>query len=151
MSVIEQEQQAELYFHDISTVSGAINLTVSAQRPRLSTISLSPVYYRYLIQVWESISKHYERLVQMKEKGMITNEEMNEILLQHRLLLEHTKELQNHQGKVAVMCNGDLFIGDTLQETVKKSREKHGNKPYYSESINLIDIPSLFRINADSV
>ena len=149
MSVTDQEEQAELYSQEISTVSGFANMTASIQRPRLKTVSLSPATYRYLIQVWESIKKHSEKLADMKKKGLVTEEEMNEILSQHCLFLERFDELQNYQGKVAVMCNGELFIGDTLQSAVKEAKEKYKDKPYYSQSINLIDIPSLFRVNAD--
>ncbi|MCP8308167.1 MAG: hypothetical protein H3Z54_05665 [archaeon] len=97
-----------------------------------------------ITDMWVSLNSLYESLQKLREKGLIEEETVNEILGQKVIFEERKDELIEYLGKVVVVCNGDFFIGDTLDEARNRAKERCGNKPYYSETIGLIDIPSMF-------
>ena len=156
MSIVDEQsdEQEQLTYSLISFFSSGSSNSVQSRTAYRNISSngvnsISPRNYEYYVTVWTIMNKHYKKLIELRDKGLITNEELLEILEQHALLIEKDDELLEHEGKVAVMCGGELFIGDTLNDAVAKARVKYGNRPYYSETINLIDIPSLFFKYAD--
>jgi|SRR5215208_2093707 len=118
---------------------------------RVSMSTISPANYERELLVWSELEKNKAELEKLKEEGVISEADAFEILSQHALFLERMDEVAKHDGKVVVMCGGDLFVGDTLNDAVLKARAKHGDRVYYSETVNLIDIPSMFPTNADRV
>jgi hypothetical protein len=116
-----------------------------------SMSTISPFNYIDFVNAWHLLNKHCNKLMKLKEDGQISEKDMWEILKQHELLIMRSHELYNKNGKVAVMCEGDLYIGDTLNQAVYEARKIHGSKVYYSETINLIDIPSTLPLNEDRI
>lgn len=90
----------------------------------------------------EKISNFKELLYLLRGKKFFNEDDFNEILEQRKLLDSKRDILSQHQGQVVVVCGGELFFGNTLDEAVKKARKKYKDKPSYSESIGLIDIPA---------
>jgi hypothetical protein len=126
-----------------STNSGISLVTVSP------FVSVSPTNYMDYARKYTSWYDNYQKLIELQNKGLVTQETMNEILRQHELFLDiNEDDLLKYEGKIVVMCNGELFSGNTLNEAAEKARTKHGDKPYYSRAINLIEFPSLFPDNA---
>ena len=101
--------------------------------------------------VRDILSKHSAQLDVLLESKMITDEEKNEVLKQHELLLRRYDEVKQHKGKTVVACGDEFFIGNDLDDAVKKARTKLGKKPYYAETIDLIAFTALFPHNADKV
>ncbi|MGI0080027.1 MAG: hypothetical protein ACRECH_10425 [Nitrososphaerales archaeon] len=85
---------------------------------------------------------HY--LESLQSKGAITNPDLEEIMLQHYELELHSNELLGHDGEIVVVCGGELFFGENLNDAIQKAREKYGNKPYFSETVNMVDYPTPF-------
>ncbi len=83
-------------------------------------------------------------LESLKSKGVITDSDIREIMFQHYLLELRRQELVSHMGEVVVVCNGELFFGKNLNEAVEQAKKKYGDKPYYSETVNMVDYPSPF-------
>jgi uncharacterized protein with ATP-grasp and redox domains len=84
-------------------------------------------------------------LSSLRSKGLLKNEDdFTEILEQRKLLEKKRKTLSKYQGKVVVACGGELFVGNSLDEAVQRARKKYKDKPFYSESIGLIDVPSVY-------
>jgi hypothetical protein len=81
-------------------------------------------------------------LASLKAKGVVRNEDVEEVLLQHAIVEQRRFELLQHLGEVVVACNGELFYGRSLEEAIKKAKEKYGDKPYYSETIGIVNFPS---------
>ncbi|MGB9693917.1 MAG: hypothetical protein ACPLYF_03650 [Fervidobacterium sp.] len=86
----------------------------------------------------------FSRLKMLLEKGLIDEISINEILEQKIIFEERRAELEEkHRGKVVVVCNGEVFVGETIDDAVAKAKEKHGNRPYYSEALGITDFPSV--------
>lgn len=80
----------------------------------------------------------------LKEKGVIDDSFIHEVLSQKKIFEDNRKELEKkHYGKTIVVCGGDIFVGEDFDDAVHKARMKHGKKPYYSESVGVIDYPSI--------
>jgi hypothetical protein len=100
------------------------------------------------------VKRFYElfaHLDSLRKKGVVNQKEIGEILLQFTILEVYRSKLVKHRGEVVVVCNGELFFGKTLNESIKKAREKHGRKPLYSESIDMVDYPSIYDNSRESV
>lgn len=155
MSINQQQDGAEMLTYSLLVDTFPSFTRTSAESISYGIISLggmvsiAPEGYHGYVELWSVLNKHYHKLKELQDKGFITEQTMMEILSQHVLFLERLSELHQHSGKVAVMCGGELFIGDTLNDAVTKAKSKYGDRPYYSETIDLIDIPSLFRSYAD--
>lgn len=117
-------------------------ITVSGQpMPRIKTQSKIAVATELPANeefaIWQELNSHYQELLENKNRGLVTEEDMMEILSQHQILIERSYELLDYHGKTVVVCAGDLFIGENLNEAVAKAQAKHGDKPYYAETIDL--------------
>ncbi len=100
-----------------------------------------------LISKDEGINDFKKSLLLLRSKGLLKNkDDFNEIMEQQKLLRKKRKTLSKYQGKVVVACGGELFIGNTLDEAVQKARKKYKDKPFYSESIGMVDIPSVYEL-----
>jgi hypothetical protein len=138
------------------TFKSASAVGVASVAPRPEGISIesaisSSLNYNINFGIQRELDEHRAKLMELKQKGIIDEQTVYEVLLQHYLLINRRGELLREKGKVAVMCGGELFIGDTLDEAVAKAKIKLGKRPYYSETINLIDFPSLLPIDADRI
>lgn len=81
----------------------------------------------------------------LEEKGVIGDSFIREVLRQKRIFEDNRKELEEkNYGKTIVACGGDIFVGEDLDDALSKARKKHGERPYYSESIGVIDYPSIY-------
>lgn len=139
---------------EVENISGHSSLTQPMFRTigRSFSISVSPANYMHYVRKYASLYEHYRKLLELKGKGLINDETLTEILKQHELFLDiDEQELSRNQGKFVVMCNGEMFLGSTLNKAVEMARAKYGNRPYYSEAINLIEIPSILPSGADSI
>ena len=54
--------------------------------------------------------------------------------------------LSEMRGKTVVVCGGEVFIGNNLDEAVKKARKKLRKEPFCSESSGPTDFPSLYDV-----
>lgn len=80
----------------------------------------------------------------LEEKGVIEDSFIQEVLTQKRIFEENRKKLEDENyGKTIVVCGGDIFVGEDFDDALHKAKKKHGNRPYYSESIGIIDYPSI--------
>jgi len=80
----------------------------------------------------------------LEERGVIDHYFIQEVLRQKEIFEDNRKELEEkHHGKTIVVCGGEIFVGENFDEALRKAREKHGEKPYYSESIMVTDYPSI--------
>lgn len=80
----------------------------------------------------------------LEEKGVIDDSFIKEILRQKGLFEDNREQLEEkYYGKTIVVCGGDIFVGEDFDEALRKARNKHGERPYYSESIGVIDYPSI--------
>jgi hypothetical protein len=72
---------------------------------------------------------------------------VKEVLKQKEILAEKMPLLYGKKGKDVVACGGEIFFGDTFIEAWKKAREKHGDRPFYSEKIKGIpEFPSVYSL-----
>ena len=86
----------------------------------------------------------FNRLKMFLEKGLIDEPSIKEILEQKIIFEERRAELEEeYHGKVVVVCNGEVFVGETIDDAVAKAKAKHGNRPYYSEALGITDFPSV--------
>jgi hypothetical protein len=82
------------------------------------------------------------------DKGFFKSEDMSEIM-QQEVIFENWRARKGNGfiGKTIVVCGGEVFVGDTLVEAVRKSKEKFGDKPYYTESLEpIIEFPSTYEM-----
>jgi hypothetical protein len=93
------------------------------------------------VKRFNALVKHLESL---KTKNIVNKDTIDEILLQFSLLELRRNELSKHIGEVVVVCNGELFFGKDLTEATKQARIKYGKRPHYSESIDIVEYPSIF-------
>lgn len=95
-------------------------------------------------QMRRELSILFNRLKMLLEKGLIDEASVNEILEQKIIFEERRPEIeQKYHGKVIVVCNGEIFVAETIDDAIKKAKEKHGNRPYYSEALGITDFPSV--------
>lgn len=86
----------------------------------------------------------FNRLKMLLEKGLIDESSINEILEQKIIFEERRVELEEkYHSKVVVVCNGEVFVGETIDDAVAKAKAKHGNRLYYSEALGVTDFPSV--------
>lgn len=80
----------------------------------------------------------------LEQKGVIEDSFIQEVLTQKRIFEENRKKFEEkNYGKTIVVCGGDIFVGEDFDDALRKAKKKHGNRPYYSESIGIIDYPSI--------
>jgi hypothetical protein len=126
------------------------NDTVVKTQQNSASSNYLNAYTQHLQNIFERrrvLFSHYNELLKLKEEGLIDDETVKEVYVQHQLLLERDRELIQYDGKYALMCNGELFIGNSLEDALSKSRSKHGKRVYYVELINRYHFPYLFQVN----
>lgn len=116
--------------------------TVPSQNVTLRSFASLPGNYEGRFAARQRATKLAHTLASLKAKNIIRDDDIEEILAQHAVVEQRRIELLQHLGEVVVACNGELFYGKTLEEAVRKAKEKYGNKPYYSESIGIVNFPS---------
>lgn len=80
----------------------------------------------------------------LEERGVIDESFIGEVLRQKTVFEDNRRGLgEKNYGKTVVVCGGDVFVGEGFEDALRKARKKHGNRPYYSESIGVIDYPSV--------
>lgn len=89
-------------------------------------------------------SELLERLQSLRSREIVTDSDLREVLDQFDILEQRRDDLGSHVGDIVVVCNSELFFGKDVNEAVKKARDKHGDKPYYSETVNIVEYPSTF-------
>jgi hypothetical protein len=89
-----------------------------------------------------TVAKLLTHLDSLKSKGVITQEDEREILRNYYSLERQRQELASHEGEVVVVSNGELFFGQNLNDAMKEARENQGERPVYSETIDMTDYPS---------
>lgn len=109
------------------------------------TMTLPSYNYRALLDEHNRINNSLKSLKTLKDKGLIDEQTMIETMKQQAYLEDNRDKITLDRGYV-VACGEQLFFGDTQDEAVKKAHDAVGNKPYYSESIGLIDFPSPFYV-----
>jgi len=87
-------------------------------------------------------SELQNHLASLQSRGFITLSEMQEVMHQHEVLEAHRQELAGHTGQVVVAAGGELFFAETLDEAIKEAKSKYGDRPHYSESIDVVEYPS---------
>ena len=107
-----------------------------------SKMTISPRNYRWIVKEYIGLEKTYRHLKSLRDNGVIDEQTMIEIMKQKVFLEDNIQIVLGHIGKTVVVCNEQLFFGDTLDEAIKQARDKLGDKPYYSETIDFIDYPS---------
>lgn len=100
------------------------------------------------IDLWVSeepkMAEVEDSLKVLKEKGVVDDGFIQEVLRQKRVFEDSRKRLEERNyGKTIVVCGGDTFVGEDLDDALRKARKKHGDRPYYCESIGVIDYPSI--------
>lgn len=85
----------------------------------------------------------YVKLMSMVDRAVIQYNVLQEIMLQHSLLELRRPDLVGHKGKIVLMVDGDLIIANTLSEATHIAKDKHGDRPFYSENIDVIEYPTL--------
>src|SRR5437867_5850337 len=93
--------------------SQTISTTVASGH---TVATFAPVTYWDEVAIWRELNEHLQELLLTKEKGLIDEADMIAILKQHRNLLERQHELVGYEGKVALMYNDELSIGDDLDQ-----------------------------------
>ena len=77
-----------------------------------------------------------ERLLYDLEQGWVTAEEVKEVLKQRDLFNRRRKTIEKkYYGKVVAMAGGKLFVGNTIQEVLKATKQAVPDKPAYVEPI----------------
>ncbi|MEX2706801.1 MAG: hypothetical protein Q6352_016330 [Candidatus Freyrarchaeum guaymaensis] len=100
----------------------------------------------WLLSKNSGISDFENYLASLEKMGLLKRKDFVEIMKQRKILEEKRETLSKYKGKVVVVCGGEIFVGDTLDEAVEKAKAKHKNKPFYSESIGIIDFPSVYEL-----
>lgn len=123
---------------------GAVNVSgvvtpLRTMWPRVGPAKASPERATYQ----RAHSELQSHLATLQSKGVITESEMQEVLRQHEVLEEHRRELSGHVGETVVVAGGELFFGSSLDEAIQKATAKYGDRPHYSESVNIVEYPSL--------
>lgn len=126
--------------HSLMSMSGTISYGVA---------DIFPPDYERDLKIWMILRTHSNQLDELVKTNIITDEEKKETLKQHEILLKRYAEVSHNVGKTVVACGNELFVGENLDDAVKKAREKYGKRPYYAETINLIAFSALFPPNAD--
>jgi hypothetical protein len=85
-----------------------------------------------------------EHLESLESKAIIPFSEVQEIMYQQYVLEIRRAELFGHVGETVIVSNTELFFGKDLNEAVAKAKEKYGERPYYSETVNMLSYPSAF-------
>jgi hypothetical protein len=87
-----------------------------------------------------------DHLSSMKTMGALTDAEIEEVESQFSILELHRETLVSHKGEIVVVYNSQLFFGTDLNSAIDEVKKKYGSidKPYYSESIDVVDFPSIF-------
>ena len=108
-----------------------------------NSITYTPRNYWALLRQYARLERTLKQLQSLKDKGIITDEILRETMKQAVFLEDNRDKITQSQGYVVASADR-LFFGDTHDEAVRKAREAVGERPYYSESIGLIDFPSPF-------
>jgi hypothetical protein len=116
--------------------------TVSAQNVSMESFVSFPRNYEGRFAARQRVIDLANTLASLKAKNVIKDADVKEILMQHSVVEQRRIELLKHLGEVVVACNGELFYGKNLEEAIKKAKDKCGDKPYYSESIGIVNFPS---------
>jgi hypothetical protein len=89
-----------------------------------------------------AVAKLLTHLASLEFRGIITHEDAREMLRNYYSLELRRQELASHEGKVVVVSNGELFFGEDLNEAMRRAKETQGERPVYSETVNMVDYPS---------
>ncbi len=116
---------------------------VSPRTRPLQSSNTSPRNYNYLLFEYLRLSEAYQKLLDLKAKGVLDDKAIMEIMTQKVFLEDNIDKIIGKTG-VVVVCNKQLFFGPTLDDAVREARNTVGHKLYYSETIDFIDYPSPF-------
>lgn len=105
--------------------------------------TISPRNFSSLWYQYSRLSETYQKLLSLKQKGIMDEKTMIEIMKQKVFLEDNIQQVLGHKGYV-VICDKHFFFGDTLDEAIKNAKEAVGDKPFHSETIDFIDYPSPF-------
>jgi hypothetical protein len=136
--------------------------TVQSGRPALATPSevksdsytagAFDVTYLSLVAIYQLTFAHLSKTVELAKhlttlhsRGVISDSDMEEILLQHSVLEQRLDETEKHIGEIVVVYDRELFFGSDLNEAIEQVRLKYGSvqKRYYSETIGITTYPSV--------
>jgi hypothetical protein len=68
-----------------------------------------------------------------------------EILRQFNIFEGIRREIESkYWGMHVIMCGGEIFADKDFTEAARKAHAKYPNRPFYSEALGVIDIPTLF-------
>jgi hypothetical protein len=84
-------------------------------------------------------------MASLQKRGLLKDKDFIEILEQRKILDEKRDTLSQYEGKVIVVCGGEIFVGENLNEAVTKARAKYKERPYYAKSIGRKDFPSYIK------
>lgn len=131
--------KAETYSLEVSQTQSNI---IDAER--LTSLSLIAIYQLAFSHLREAV-KLAKHLATLRSRGVISDSEMDEILLQHSVLEQRRGETEKHIGEVVVVYDRELFFGSDLTHALERVKMKHKSldRKYYSESIGIVDYPSL--------
>ncbi|HEX9317992.1 MAG TPA: hypothetical protein VF884_03565 [Nitrososphaeraceae archaeon] len=138
-------------YSSVSRNFSGTHFSYSALDEMHKNVSITVQQLRFTMEKYKQLKIHSTELLKLKQEDLIDEDTLKDVLHQHQLLLEKGIKLLEHEGKYALMSNGELFTGYTLEEALSKARRKYGKRPYYAELINREHFPYLFQSNGNNI